>query len=55
MGFSELWSRIKLFRLDMFACLDQELHLEPQSTAVLIPTGLALHIADPEWCRGDRA
>ena len=32
--------------LDLRACLDQPLVLEPGQT-VLVPTGLALHIADP--------
>ena len=32
--------------LDLRACLDETLQLEPGQT-VLIPTGLALHIADP--------
>ncbi len=32
--------------LDLRACLDQPLVLEPGATA-LIPTGLAMHIADP--------
>ncbi len=33
--------------LDLRACLDQEKHLAPNET-FLIPTGLAIHIADPE-------
>jgi dUTP pyrophosphatase len=33
--------------LDLRACLDTELQLEPGSTC-LIPTGIALNIADPE-------
>ncbi len=32
--------------LDLRACLDAPLHLEPGQTT-LIPTGLAIHIADP--------
>jgi dUTP pyrophosphatase len=32
--------------LDLRACLDAELDLAPQTTT-LIPTGLAIHIADP--------
>ena len=35
--------------LDLRACLDVELVIQPGQT-VLIPTGLAVHIADP----GDR-
>lgn len=33
--------------LDLRACLDQPLDLQPGGTA-LIPTGLAIHIADPK-------
>jgi dUTPase len=36
--------------LDLRACLDQPLLLEPGQSA-LIPTGLAVHIADPRWPR----
>ncbi len=35
--------------LDLRACLDQALTLEPGQTE-LIPTGLAIHIADPGLC-----
>jgi dUTP pyrophosphatase len=35
--------------LDLRACLDQALTLEPGQTEV-IPTGLAIHIADPGLC-----
>ncbi len=33
--------------LDLFACIDETLVLEPQSLAQLVPTGIALHIASP--------
>jgi dUTP pyrophosphatase len=36
--------------LDLFACLEAPLLLEPQAPAVLVSSGLALHIADPDWC-----
>jgi dUTP diphosphatase len=36
--------------LDLCACLDAPTVLEPQAPAVLIPSGIALRIADPEWC-----
>jgi dUTP pyrophosphatase len=36
--------------LDLFACLEAPLLLEPQAPAQLISSGIALHIADPEWC-----
>ncbi|MEH6628737.1 MAG: dUTP diphosphatase [Motiliproteus sp.] len=35
--------------LDLRACLDQELLLEPGQTE-LIPTGLSIHIEDPSLC-----
>ncbi len=35
--------------LDLRACLDQALRLEPGQTE-LIPTGLAIHIEDPNLC-----
>lgn len=35
--------------MDLRACLDQTLHLEPGQT-YLIPTGIAMHIADPSLC-----
>lgn len=35
--------------MDLRACIDEPVHLQPgQST--LIPTGLAIHIADPSLC-----
>jgi len=36
--------------LDLHACLDGPLALEPQAPAVLIPSGIAFRIGDPEWC-----
>ncbi|GEP10773.1 dUTP diphosphatase [Methylobacterium gnaphalii] len=36
--------------LDLFACLDAPLVLEPQAPAVLIPSGISVMIRDPEWC-----
>ncbi len=35
--------------LDLRACLDEALTLQPGQTS-LIPTGLAIHIADPKLC-----
>ncbi len=35
--------------MDLRACLDQDLVLEPGQT-VLIPTGLSIHIEDPSLC-----
>jgi dUTP diphosphatase len=36
--------------LDLHACLDHPLILQPQAPAVLISAGIAFHIGDPEWC-----
>jgi dUTP pyrophosphatase len=36
--------------LDLHACLDEPLVLPPQEKAVLISSGIALHIADRDWC-----
>jgi len=36
--------------LDLFACLEAPLLLEPQAPASLVPSGLALSIGDPDWC-----
>lgn len=36
--------------LDLHACTDEPLHLEPQAPAVLIPAGIAFRIGEPEWC-----
>ena len=36
--------------LDLHACIDRPLLLEPQMPAVLICAGIAFRIGDPEWC-----
>jgi dUTP pyrophosphatase len=36
--------------LDLHACLDAPLSLEPQAPAILIPSGFAMRIGDPDWC-----
>ncbi|HTW53778.1 MAG TPA: dUTP diphosphatase [Stellaceae bacterium] len=36
--------------LDLHACLDEPLEIEPQAPAVLISSGIAFRIGDPEWC-----
>ena len=36
--------------LDLFACLEAPLLVEPQAPAVLVSSGIALHIGDPDWC-----
>ena len=33
--------------VDLFACIDEELHLEPKAPAALVPSGIAVHIGDP--------
>lgn len=35
--------------LDLRACLDQTLVLKPGDAAALVPTGLAIHLADPHY------
>jgi len=36
--------------LDLHACLGEPLLLKPQQPAVLISTGIAFRIGNPEWC-----
>ena len=36
--------------LDLFACLDAPLGVEPQAPAVLVPSGIAFRIGDRDWC-----
>jgi dUTP pyrophosphatase len=36
--------------LDLHACLDRPLFLEPQAPAALISAGVAFRIGDPGWC-----
>jgi dUTP pyrophosphatase len=36
--------------LDLHACLDGPLDIAPQAPAVLIPSGIAFRIGDPDWC-----
>ena len=36
--------------LDLHACLDAPLVLQPQKPATLISAGIAFRIGDPEWC-----
>jgi dUTP pyrophosphatase len=36
--------------LDLHACLDGPLIIEPQAPAVLISAGIAFRIGDPDWC-----
>ena len=36
--------------LDLHACVDAPVVVVPQAPAILISAGIALRIADPEWC-----
>lgn len=36
--------------IDLIACLDEPLLLEPQEPAVLVPSGIALHMNAPDLC-----
>jgi dUTP pyrophosphatase len=36
--------------LDLHACIDAPLMLQPQAPPILISTGIAFRIGDPEWC-----
>jgi dUTP pyrophosphatase len=44
------WGSDMAAGLDLHACLDAPLVLEPQAPAVLISAGIAFRIGDPEWC-----
>lgn len=36
--------------VDLFACIDQAVDIEPQHAAILIPSGIALHMDSAELC-----
>jgi dUTP pyrophosphatase len=44
------WGSALAAGLDLHACIDAPLRLEPQAPAALIPAGIAFRIGDPEWC-----
>jgi dUTP pyrophosphatase len=44
------WGSEMAAGLDLHACLDAPFVLEPQAPAVLISSGIAFRIGDPEWC-----
>lgn len=48
-GFPSWGSRLAA-GLDLHACLDDPLVIEPQAPPVLISAGIAFRIGDPEWC-----
>jgi dUTP pyrophosphatase len=36
--------------IDLFACIDAPMHIQPQQAAVLVPSGIALHMDSPDFC-----
>lgn len=36
--------------IDLFACIEEPLQLQPQAAAVLIPSGIALHMNSLDFC-----
>ncbi|QRE76120.1 dUTP diphosphatase [Methylobacterium aquaticum] len=44
------WGSALAAGLDLHACLDAPVALEPQAPPALIPAGFALAIRDPDWC-----
>ena len=44
------WGSAAAAGLDLHACLDAPLILEPDSAAALIPAGFSVLIRDPAWC-----
>ncbi|GJD60049.1 dUTP diphosphatase [Methylobacterium frigidaeris] len=44
------WGSALAAGLDLHACLDDPVTLEPQGPPALIPAGFALAIRDPDWC-----
>jgi dUTP pyrophosphatase len=35
--------------IDLFACVDQEIDVQPQVPALLVPSGISVHISHPEF------
>lgn len=44
------WGSAEAAGLDLHACLDAPLTLEPGDPAALVPAGFAMRIAEPGWC-----
>jgi len=44
------WGSIAAAGLDLHACLDAPLVLEPQAPPALIPAGFSLRIGESDWC-----
>lgn len=45
-----VWGSSLAAALDLHACIDTPLLLEPHGAAVLISAGIAVKIGDPDWC-----
>jgi dUTP pyrophosphatase len=48
-GFPHYGSRLSA-GLDLHACVDEPLDIPPQAPAILVPSGIAFRIGDPDWC-----
>ncbi len=44
------WGSAGSAGLDLHACLEETLILEPQAPAILVPAGITVEIRDPDWC-----
>ena len=44
------WGSVASAGLDLHACLDAPLTLQPQAAPALIPAGFSLRFGEPEWC-----
>lgn len=44
------WGSAGAAGLDLHACLDAPMTLEPQAPSILIPAGFSVRIGDPGWC-----
>ncbi|MGC2199703.1 MAG: dUTP diphosphatase [Stellaceae bacterium] len=44
------WGSPSAAGLDLHACIDVPILIQPQAPAILISAGIAFRIGDPEWC-----
>jgi dUTP pyrophosphatase len=44
------WGSALAAGLDLHACIEERLVLEPQAPSVLVSSGIAFRIGDPGWC-----
>jgi dUTP pyrophosphatase len=44
------WGSSLAAGLDLHACIDEPLRLEPQAAAVLIPAGISFRVGNLKWC-----